>query len=114
MSTPIRITDVRSLRGEARKAVCYVGRGFAGWPASPWANPFHFRNTDNPLERFREYAAAKPPEWLARLWEACEHGAKPLGCWCVDAVHGDGHSIDCHAQILAEMLTEWLKQKGAA
>lgn len=37
----IRVVDVRHHRTpEQRAAVCYVGRAFAGWPASPWGNPF--------------------------------------------------------------------------
>ena len=46
----------------------------------------------------------QPPEWLAELWEKCERGAKPLGCWCVNATAGDSTPMQCHAQILAEML----------
>lgn len=56
------------------------------------------------LAKFRQHAESQPTEYLADLWEACEHGAKPLGCWCIDATHGDSQPVVCHAQILAEML----------
>lgn len=77
----IRVVKVNLLRTpEQRATVCYVGRAFAGWPASPWGNPFKPSDgIGRCLERFREYAAVQPPEWLANLWEACEHGAKLLG-----------------------------------
>lgn len=37
----IRVVKVNGLRtSEQRATVCYVGRAFAGWSASPWGNPF--------------------------------------------------------------------------
>lgn len=101
----IRVVKVNGLRTpEQREKICYVGRAFAGWPASKWGNPYRISVGGNALERFAEYAWWRPEAWLADLWEACEHGAKPLGCWCVDAVHGDGQIAVCHAQVLAAML----------
>ena len=101
----IRVVNVRDLRApEQRAGICYVGRNFAGWPGTPWRNPYRGVDRETCLRRFREYAQKQPREWLEKLWEACEHGKQPLGCWCVNAVHGDGKPIVCHAQILAEML----------
>jgi hypothetical protein len=118
----IRVVNVKGLRGYDRNGICYVGRAFAGWPASPWGNPFRPRRSGSDgfgsawsdpgddvqdcLTRFREYASKQPLEWLSLLWEACEHGVKPLGCWCCSAAHGDGQDVVCHAQILANMLHE--------
>ncbi len=111
----IRVVKVNKLRTpEERAGVCYCGRAFAGWKASKWGNPFKPKGMSagaitQCLIEFREYAeeySRKHPEWLADLWEACEHGAKPLGCWCIDATHGDGQATVCHAQILAAMLHE--------
>lgn len=118
----IRIVDVRGLRSpDQRAGVCYVGRGFAGWPAHPLGNPFRVRPNDRSQDRGSvartvEDALIRYGEWVARhprrdvllaeLWEACEHGAKPLGCWCTNAMHGDGQPIVCHAQILAKLLAE--------
>lgn len=97
--------------------VCYVGRAgrFHQWPASKWANPYRPRRRNGVtadsaiaecLRVFRKYAESHAEWWLAELWEACQHGAKPLGCWCIDATHGDGQPVVCHAQILAEILAE--------
>jgi len=121
MAISIRVVNVRGLRTpEQRAAVCYVGRAFAGWPATPWENPFRIGETspgnykikmdrEHVLEVYRTTIEAREEggtldRWLAGLWEACDHGAKPLGCWCINATHGDGQPIVCHAQILAEML----------
>lgn len=105
----IRVVNVRNLKGEQRSGVCYVGRAFAGWPGSPWGNPWkpHGAFTlEACLDKFHLFADAAPVEYLAGLWEACEHGAKPLGCWCTNATAGDGSPCVCHAQILAELLLE--------
>lgn len=107
----IRVVKVNGLRtAEQRASACYVGRAFAGWPASPWGNPFKPRPSGFTLEvclgRFRSFAESSPPEYLADLWEACEHGAKPLGCFCVDWDGTGEPPIVCHAVILASMLKE--------
>lgn len=102
---PIRVVNVKGLKGDARSAVCYVGRAFAGWNGTPWGNPFRPKplgpgaagNDDSEesrvrrcLDEFRRHAARQPESWLADLWEACDHGRKPLGCWCLASVYGDG------------------------
>lgn len=102
----VTASNLRKL-GIAPEQVCYVGRAVADWPLSPWGNPFKSRssrgNIDRTLARYRIWLNHRP-HLLDALWEACEHGAKPLGCWCVDAEHGDGQAVVCHAQILAEEL----------
>lgn len=125
----IRVVNVKGLKGDARNAVCYVGRAFAGWHHTPWGNPYRPRRSgadgfgaawsdpgddlQDCLSRFRAHAAKQPAVWLDDLWEACDHGRKPLGCWCVEAVHGDGQPVVCHAQVLAEMLHDrFVKQGG--
>lgn len=120
----IRVVKVNGLRGDARLGVCYVGRAFAGWPKSPWANPFKMkpygpgdsvlvfvrewenRERERVLAEFRAWVASRPDldEWLDFLWRMCDRGEKPLGCWCVNATVGDGQPVVCHAQILAELL----------
>lgn len=108
----IRVVKVNNLRTpEQRAGVCYIGRAFAGWPASLWGNPFKVDSSRNwgirtCLEKFTKHADMMPHSWLMNLWEACEQGAKPLGCWCIDATHGDGQPVVCHGQILAAMLHE--------
>lgn len=99
----ITVVNVKNLRTHDQRAgVCYVGRAFAGWPASPWGNPHKGQYA---LANFAGWLTNHPDreKLLADLWEACEHGAKPLGCWCVPEpwpVNLD-HQHVCHAQILA-------------
>ena len=107
----IRVVDVRGLRTpEQRATVVYVGRAFAGWPASPWGNPFKPGRGFNAVAAFREWFLSRPDEnleaSLAELWKATKQGAKPLGCWCTTATAGDGSPLVCHAQVLAELLNE--------
>jgi hypothetical protein len=113
----IRIADVRGLRTpEQRAGVCYVGRRFAGWPGHPLGNPFRpGQSLTACLDRYRSWLLGRPTleADLARLWKECEHGAKPLGCWCTtdEVCPGvDPGPLVCHAQILA---VEIVKRKGA-
>ncbi len=109
----VRVVDVRGLNKAAQRAgVCYVGRAFAGWPRHPLCNPHRPTKFVSLDECLREYRAHLE-KWiddldgaLAALWDECEQGKKPLGCWCVNATAGDGSPVVCHAQILAEMLWE--------
>ncbi len=119
----IRVVSVRGIKGEARKGVCYVGREFAGWPWHPLGNPF--KPMSKPpswqgewwpeaiqecLKQYRNWLLARPVEVvekrLKELWDECDQGNKPLGCWCINSVYGDGQPVICHAQILAGMLHE--------
>jgi hypothetical protein len=110
----IRVVNVSGMnRAEDRARVVYVGRAFAGWKPHPLANPFRPANVDGRavltcLERYERYLRDRPTleADLSRLWEETDRGFMPLGCWCVDAVHGDGQAECCHAQILARMLAE--------
>ena len=126
MTVAIRVVNVRGIKGEARDGVCYVGRLWAGWLAHPLGNPFKPESVGaggacqqttelrrqkflaDCLNKYRAYLATMPDleERLAALWEECDRGAKPLGCWCTDATAGDGSPCVCHAQVLAEMLRE--------
>lgn len=123
----IRVVNVRGLCGNDRLGICYVGRGCAGWHQSKWHNPFRVgdkspnnykvtMDAEHALQLFRDMCESKREGgsigvWLAELWEACGHGGKPLGCWCVNATHGDGTPVVCHAQILAELLVEWIDKE---
>ncbi len=112
-SPTIRVVNVTAANlrkiGLTPADVCYVGRAgrFHQWPASKWANPYRPRRRNGVtadsaiaecLRVFRKYAESHAEWWLAELWEACQHGKLPLGCWC--------HPAPCHADILAEMLAE--------
>lgn len=118
----VRVVNVRGLRtSEQRAGVCYVGRQFAGWPGHPLGNPFRPRYQpwlakdsagqrqaiESCLDHYVRWLTSSRVALeadLADLWEQCERGAKPLGCWCVNAEHGDGQPVVCHAQILAAEL----------
>lgn len=104
----IRVVKVHKLRGADRDSVCYCGRAFAGWPMSKWHNPYKVRTGELQiiLDVFKNWMIGQPESYLSELWEACEYGSKPLGCWCIDAVHGDGQEVVCHAQLLAAELAK--------
>ena len=114
----VTASNLRKL-GLVTEQVVYVGRGgrFHKWPHHPLANPFKpgdIRYRDLPhdaavsccLMDYRAWLLSRPnvEQLLADVWEACEHGAKPLGCFCVNAEYGDGQPVICEAQILAEEL----------
>jgi len=102
----VSVRKVNTLRGDARREVCYVGRAFAGWPQSPWGNVQRLGCS----EPFRAQLLARPDlaEHLAALWEACEHGRLPLGCWRLDW-HGIGECPPCNAAVYAELLNQRFK-----
>ena len=103
MKTPQRVTvrKVSRLDGEARKTVCYCGHRLAGWPRSQYGN---YNRIPCPDE-FRNYLLARSglELHLFQLWMESEHGAKPLGCWCLDW-DGTGETPACHAAVYAELL----------
>lgn len=112
---PVRVVNARRLTTpEQRRSVVYVGRSFAGWPAHPLANPFPLRRgEDTPanraacLAKYCDWLAKRPslPDDLARLWEECRHGERPLACWCCDWGGDTLPAPDCHAVVLARMLS---------
>jgi hypothetical protein len=110
----IRVVNVRGMsRAEDRARVVYVGRDFAGWKAHALANPFRPADVNRRalltcLERYEQYLRDRDDLEgdLARLWEETGWGFMPLGCWCVNAVHGDGQAECCHAQVLARLLND--------
>ena len=113
----IRIVNVRKLRTPVEMQSCvYVGRPCGMWRGTIWGNPYKVGGYGNwsvqrCLDAYRHYLTVMtPPEkldaMLKVLWEACDQGALPLGCWCTEATHGDGSPIVCHAQILAALLVD--------
>lgn len=109
----VRVVDVRGMNApEDREKVCYVGRPFAGWPGHVLANPFRPKVGEDAkslaecLARYRKWLWHHPERgpWVDELWVQCQKGLKPLGCWCINATHGDGSPDRCHAQFLAALL----------
>ncbi len=111
-SRPIRVINVKGLnKPEQRANIVYVGRKFAGWPEHELHNQFKPKEGEPVGECLRKYKARllnrlTLEEDLTSLWEECRCGARPLGCWCCNAVAGDGSEVVCHGQVLAEMLRE--------
>lgn len=109
---PVRVVDVRGLKGEARAGVVYVGRAFAGWPATKFGN-HHRLGCPEP---FRTHLLARPDlsALLAELRSLTRDGELPLGCWCVE---WDGVTVPtpaCHAAVLAEVLNTGVPSRPAA
>lgn len=113
----IRVVSVKGLRTpEQRATVVYVGRAFAGWPASPFGNPYKPKmgSTFNAVAAFRawlqRWEADRPDDFNAKLlslWEATGRGALPLGCWCGSwSPDGPPQAEFCHAIVLAKLLQE--------
>lgn len=107
----ITVVSVKGLNtAEERRGVCYVGRAFAGWPASPLGNPF---KGPDAVAHFAHWLAHHPDraKLLADVWEACGRGAKPLGCWCLGApwVVNRVEVPVCHAQVIALHLWELIE-----
>lgn len=113
----VTVANLRTL-GLTASDVCYVGRGgrFHKWPHHSLSNPFtlaDIKYRDLPEADRRAACLADYRRWLKRmglktlndqldaLWEQCDGGKKPLGCWCIDATHSDGQPVVCHAQVLA-------------
>ena len=107
--TVVKVNGLRT--PEQRAGVCYVGRAFAGWRNTIWGNygrlacPDEFRDDFVGVHRYHET--------LYALWLACDKGAKPLGCWCLDW-DGTGPTPACHAAVLAEQLNQEFADEIAA
>jgi hypothetical protein len=99
---PVRVVDVRGLRGEARAGVVYVGRAFAGWAASKFGN-HHRLGCPEP---FRSHLLARPdlPALLAELRTLTRDGELPLGCWCATWDGVTRPVPACHAAVFADLL----------
>lgn len=124
MSVPvIRIVNVKGIPAADRPGICYVGRKCAGWPFTRYGNPFRVKRQDSVLpgsrhlrtnsvaeavEKFRAWFTGRPDfeELLAYLWEACDNGAKPLGCWCCNWDGLSNPAPHCHAVVLSQLLQQ--------
>jgi hypothetical protein len=104
----ITVVNVKGVnRAADRATICYVGRAFAGWPASPLGNPFKGPDAVAQYARWLTHH----PDRLALLtvvWETCNHGSKPLGCWCMPRPWAVDRTClpTCHAQVVAVQLLD--------
>lgn len=110
----ITVVSVKGLRTPADRArVAYVGRAFAGWPASPLGNPF---KGPDAVAHFAHWLTNHPDrvKLLGDVWEKCGRGKLPLGCWCIGSLRWPWYAnrIDtpeCHAQIVALQICDLVK-----
>lgn len=110
----IMVVSVKGLNtAEKRAQVCYVGRAFAGWPESPLGNQYKGANA---VPNFAKWLTDHPDRvaLLSAVWEECERGKKPLGCWCVGTLKWPWYVnlIDepvCHAQVIALQIIELIE-----
>lgn len=122
----IRVANVRGLKGEARRGVCYVGRACFGWPGHALANPFKASSHDpaeiaRVVEEYRRWFTGRllaNGDLVRDLWAECRRGELPIGCWCVNSAYAAGRHllvrgdevtdvevpVTCHGQVLAEHL----------
>ena len=108
----VQVTNVRGKKSaEDRAKICYVGRGFAGWPNTPYGNHRRLECPDEFRSSLIELPAETLDGLLANLWALCEHGAKPLGCWCL-YWDGTGETPACHAAVWAELLNRRFANAG--
>jgi hypothetical protein len=105
----IRVISVRDRDRAALLAdpdFVYVGRRCAGWPASPFANPFKVADfPGGPRAAVAHYAAhLRSGSVYARgvLAALPSLRGKTLGCWCGSWSPGEPE-IACHAVVLARL-----------
>jgi hypothetical protein len=70
----------------------YIGREWAGIPASKWQNPFHLRAGESrgiTLAKYEAYLRSHP-ELMAALHEIDD---QILGCWCHETP-SDGSGVE--------------------
>lgn len=129
-------TTVINVRGKDRAALqadplfLYVGRRCAGWPASPFGNPFrvgmdpiqavNLLTTDDypkpywiafdglltaakAVECYEKRLRFHRPDLMARLPEL---KGRRLGCWCCDFDGIAAPPRPCHAVVLARLADE--------
>lgn len=81
----------------------YIGRAFAEFPESKWANPFHLKDPNDPQERYEvagqyEEHVRSRPDLIAALSEL---EGKTIGCWCRP-------KFPCHGDILIKLFKEFV------
>lgn len=100
----MRVVKVRAWKSHEYPGVRYIGRAFAGWPESPFHNPFHVGRDGTRAEvlaKFIEYWYA--PEQAALRMAALQFSENEiLGCWC--------RPLSCHGDIIVGYV-QWKRQE---
>jgi hypothetical protein len=92
---PTRVVHVRKSAFDL-----YIGRSFAEFPESDWANPFKVEpgcGRKCVIAKYRRYLVNERPDLMARLHEV---RGLTLGCWCKDE---NGGGKPCHGDVIAEL-----------
>lgn len=77
----------------------YIGREFAGLPASKWQNPFHeYQYGRSECIKMYEQHVRSNTELMAAIAELSDQA---LGCWC--------YPQDCHGDVLVKVYKEVCK-----
>lgn len=85
----------------------YIGRNWAGIPASKWHNPFHANiGLARCLELYEQHVRSHP-ELMAALHEIDD---QVLGCWChrMPTTWSPGELLRCHGDVLIKLRKEQL------
>ena len=77
-----------------KKPDVYIGRRFAGWPASKWQNPVKLHDGTTRLQVLLDYCIYLSEQELL-LDEVSELRGLTLGCWCAPKM--------CHGHVLAQL-----------
>ena len=87
----------------------YIGREWAGIPASKWQNPFKVSiyGSARCLELYEQYVRDHE-DLMAALHEIDD---QVLGCWChwVPASWSPGEMLRCHGDVLIKLRKEQLE-----
>lgn len=101
------MTTVVKVNRRKKNFTLYIGRAWAGLPASKWRNPFRLYDYGNDLkmvlEKYEESVRACP----ALMSSLHEIDDQVLGCWCHDAP-SDGSTMRCHGDVLIKLRKEQL------
>lgn len=84
----------------------YIGRAWAGLPASKWENTNYISSWQPRGATLVRYEAdiRSNPELMAALHEIDD---QVLGCWCHDTP-SDGSKLHCHGDVLIKLRKEQL------
>lgn len=83
----------------------YIGRAWAGLPASKWANPYRMSTWDRSavLNFYEQHVRSTP-----KLWNSLhEIDDQVLGCWCHETP-STGETLYCHGDVLIKLRKEQL------
>jgi hypothetical protein len=97
------MTTVVKVNRRTGNFTLYIGRAWAGLPASKWANPFHIIGDDRPgcLARYEAHVRSRP-DLMAALHEIDD---QTLGCWCHETP-SMGVVMFCHGDVLIKLRKE--------